>query len=1140
MSLKFYIGASGSGKTSRIEDDLTELAAADPDRQFILIVPDQSTLQAQKEMVLKNPNRGIMNIDVQSFGRLMHRIGDEVGYSSRLILDDTGKNLIIRKVAADISDSLPVIGKSFKRTGYVHEVKSVISEFEQYGISPSDMDGLLSVTSGKPYLNGKLKDIKLVYEKMRSFCEGKYITKEEKFDVLADGIKRSEKLKGAVVAFDGFTGFTPVQERVVYELMRKCSEVWMSIIMPAEEAESYRTDDDEHRLFSLSRKTIGAMEQLAKDAECDRIPDVYLQGSPVIRYKNRPALSALESGIFREHAVSYTDDPSAEVQLFVADDPAAEMREIFTRIAELTLEGGYAYRDIAVAVGSMDIYAPYLDELAAEFDIPIFADYSRKLYMTPFTEFLRSALETITCDFSYETVIHFLKSGMTGIDPDDISMLDNYLYATGIRGEKNYSRDFIRVPGYLKRRYPDDEDRVNAMKRINDIRKRFWDMLKPLIPVRKGKTASEITRAIYAYVTANECEKKLKAYAEEFAREGDIVRQKEYEQIYRYICELFEQIDSLLSDEVMDLKEYLEILKAGIEEIMIGVLPIDTDRVVIGDMQRTRFKPVKVLFAAGFNDGIIPGGNSSGGMISDLDREFLISSGFALSPTPRQQMYIQRLYIYHAMTRPSEKLILSYSSMDKTGGSLRPSYVLGVIKKILPGLSAAKASDRSGLDLIPGGRGSLSLISLLLCRYAAGLLSEDDRKLLNILVGEEKKNDSVLVNKLIENAFYSYASHPLSKKAVAMVYGREIACSISSLEKHAGCPYAHVLGFGMKLRERENSRFENVDMGTIYHEVLRIFFEKLAAEGKRISEISWEECEKILEEAVADAEGEFGAEIIFKDHRTSYQNRRLLRILKNSLKTLKRQLGNGRFVPYAAELPFEREIVTESGFKFKMRGRIDRVDTCDDGDKKLLKVTDYKSGKVQFDLPDLYMGLQLQLPVYLSEAKKAMEERFSGKEIVPAAYFYFSLKDPMIDCDKEGKGKTAEELETLKRMEMLPDGRFISEDGVPEALDTDAASSGVSENVKMKFKKDGSFASNAQVVSREEMDSILSFAEKKTDELAKDISDGNISIKPVEGACQYCSIREICRFEKKIPGFETVKKELKSDEAFKLICGKED
>ena len=125
-------------------------------------------------------------------------------------------------------------------------------------------------------------------------------------------------------------------------------------------------------------------------------------------------------------------------------------------------------------------------------------------------------------------------------------------------------------------------------------------------------------------------------------------------------------------------------------------------------------------------------------------------------------------------------------------------------------------------------------------------------------------------------------------------------------------------------------------------------------------------------------------------------------------------------------------------------------------------------------------------------------------------------------------------------MEMLPDGRFISEDGVPEALDTDAASSGVSENVKMKFKKDGSFASNAQVVSREEMDSILSFAEKKTDELAKDISDGNISIKPVEGACQYCSIREICRFEKKIPGFETVKKELKSDEAFKLICGKED
>ena len=57
--LKFYIGASGYGKTTKIIDDIIERSVNEPDRQFTIIVPDQFTMQTQKEVVLSHPRKGI-------------------------------------------------------------------------------------------------------------------------------------------------------------------------------------------------------------------------------------------------------------------------------------------------------------------------------------------------------------------------------------------------------------------------------------------------------------------------------------------------------------------------------------------------------------------------------------------------------------------------------------------------------------------------------------------------------------------------------------------------------------------------------------------------------------------------------------------------------------------------------------------------------------------------------------------------------------------------------------------------------------------------------------------------------------------------------------------------------------------------
>ena len=137
VSLRFYIGASGAGKSTALYREIIERSMKHPEQNFFLIVPDQFSMQTQAELVRLHPRKGIMNIDALSFSRLAHRVFEEVGEDARTVLDDTGKSLVIRRIAGGLKEKTTVIGPSLNKTGYVHEVKSVLSEFMQSGMGPT-------------------------------------------------------------------------------------------------------------------------------------------------------------------------------------------------------------------------------------------------------------------------------------------------------------------------------------------------------------------------------------------------------------------------------------------------------------------------------------------------------------------------------------------------------------------------------------------------------------------------------------------------------------------------------------------------------------------------------------------------------------------------------------------------------------------------------------------------------------------------------------------------------------------------------------------------------------------------------------------------------------------------------------------
>ena len=212
----------------------------------------------------------------------------------------------------------------------------------------------------------------------------------------------------------------------------------------------------------------------------------------------------------------------------------------------------------------------------------------------------------------------------------------------GIRGRKRWSSLFVRRG--------DSEEETELLARVNAAREAFMNTLSPLL-LDAAKTREHIEH-LYAFLTGSRTFERLCEWEDYFTKEGDLVRAKEYSQIYRLVMGLLEQIYDLIGEEEMTLQEFSDILDAGFGEIQVGTIPQNVDRIVVGDMERTRLKEIKVLFFLGVNDGNIPKGGSRGGIISDIDREFLAQGDFEIAPTPRQQMYIQRLYLYMNMTKP--------------------------------------------------------------------------------------------------------------------------------------------------------------------------------------------------------------------------------------------------------------------------------------------------------------------------------------------------------------------------------------------------------------------------------------------------------------------------------------------------------
>ena len=610
MSLQFIMGNSGAGKSRYAYEKILAEAARHPEKNYLIVVPEQFTMQTQKELVSLHPAGGILNIDILSFQRLAYRIFEETGGSLYPVLEETGKSLVVKRVAQEKKKELTILGSTLKRTGAVSQMKSLISELKQYQIAPSELDAWAEETGEKKLLAAKLKDTGVIYRAFEEYLENRYVTAEDVLEVLAGKLEESALIKNSEVLVDGFTGFTPVQIGVLGKLFRLCAKVYVTIIM--DEREDPYKKAIPHQLFAMSRQLVQQLMKAADEAGCPVEPEIWVRRSGHGRFQPGSTMDQLEQRLFRYGKRGFsgngiekrpesgteakTGNPAAGyeakqqgIYISVAPNPRAELEETVRLIRRMVREDGMRYQDFAVLTGDLSIYGTYAREIFEKCGVPYFVDEKHSVLMNPFVEFLRAAIEMVVQSFSYESVFRYLRCGLSSLNREETDAMENYVLALGIRGLKAYAETWTRGYRSIK---PDEVPQRNL------LREKFYAEVQPFAEEMKKKDATvrERTEALYALVVQNQIQEKLEERRCQFEQQGQEAFAKEYSQIYGIVMELLDKIVEVLGDEKMTLAEYQEILEAGFAEASVGIIPPTADQVLIGDNERSRLKDIRVLF----------------------------------------------------------------------------------------------------------------------------------------------------------------------------------------------------------------------------------------------------------------------------------------------------------------------------------------------------------------------------------------------------------------------------------------------------------------------------------------------------------------------------------------------------------------
>jgi ATP-dependent helicase/nuclease subunit B len=1073
--LSIVTGRSGSGKSHLLVDKVREeMAGREDGGKIYFLVPEQYTLQCERDLIEGLGLTGTLTIEVLSISRLTTRVLEECGGLTRQPMDQQGKLMLIRRVMMELEDSLAHLRSH--SGGMLEEIASLIENLKRNDLNIEDLIEAAEQMKDERLLR-KLRDMEQVYVGYQQVLAEGYVDPEESYLLLNEKLEHSKVFRGRKIFVDGFTQFSSQGLGLLEQLLALGND--LTLVLPFDER------PEEGSLFAAQA---GIIERLTSYCAHEKIK---IRREHLDKVYRQEELAFLQRNLFSFPHGSWDKEP-LNLEVFEARDREQESRYVAHKIACQIKAGDVNPRDITVMCDKLDDYYEPLARWFSAYGIPVHFDHKISLYQDSFISHVLRSLKLIGSFYSQSQWRQYLSSAYVSDDLTLREELENTVMRMGL------TRGALRE--YLKG--------IDCMKPLSGLEEQL----------KGAEKVEDMVLGLYHYLESQGAFTRLTEEREAHLVRRDFQLAARTAQVYGLLISVLEQMVSLMGKETLTLDEFLEILETGLGGKQLGEIPSGIDQVLVGSLPRSKSHDISFLYLLGFNEGIIPANIRESALLSHREADRLKEKGLDLGLDSASLYRKEKMDLYLAMAKANQGMFISYTRATMLGEGLQPSALVQRLKKMYPALNILVQQDD---ELLPITRQEG-------CVWPADALERGIEDTGLYLRGEELSEESRYnlqalyqggfkdtLDNLLSSEFSREPSLRLGREVATELYGPTPKMSISSLEKMAACPFSYFVAKGLKPVERKEGVVESSDLGTFFHESFYHYAQALAKDqlGWDIDEAERKKrMEKAMDMAVADDE----MIAVRKDPSFS----RYRKMADNSVRQMTEQLRHGSFEPSFFEVRFGKDeslppiyLQADESTTLELRGVIDRADVYREKEKAFVRLIDYKSGNKDFDFGLFYHGLSLQLAVYAKALHNAAEA-LGVQSVQVGAALYFHIDSQPVILEREDENELKEALR--KRFAMK--GLVLKDVELVGKMDGTETVSPTMQGVKLN--KNGSFGKNKHLVSAEELAIICQHGFSKAEEFAGRIVQGEVGVSPYrygadKSACTWCDYRSMCFFEEK-------------------------
>ncbi len=1051
----------------------------------VILVPEQYTLQAERDLIAGMGLPGLLNMDVISPTKLQTMVREWAGSSGLRPLDETGRAMAIHRALHACEEELTYyrgIGSLF---GAVPRMEQTLSELRESGLT-SEMLSMTARTAQSGARRARMQDLARIWQAYDELTAMRFDDPAAAWEGTCARLGKSGLWDGVSLYVYGFDMVRPDLRALIVAAASACAKVHVLLTMTEEKA-------PDGRIFRVQRESaMDTAEALRREGRSCAIRYTDL------RREDLPAeLTFLERNLFSEAPETWEEDPGEQVSLFAAANPTAEAWNAVSTLMTWH-ERGMPWKRMAVALGTESAMSSALTAALRKNGIPFF--YSRKDQASRHgvSRLLCAALDCISGGYRTESLLQAALSGFGALSREEGAALENYVTANGIeygqwrqpftRGEKAEEAEALR-------------------KRLLVPIERLHDAL------RDAEGAEESVRSVVAFLEEENICAQLRERQELLMAEGLYAEAVVDRQIWDLLMRILDQLQALLSGQRASLREMARFISGALERSRISSLPEDEEGVTIGEIGHMLPGETDALILMGMNDGVmdIP----DGGLLSDSERDCLMAAAGARVGLDRKRMVmIRQADYYRTMTLPEKFLRLSYSLRGEDGKARMPGEPVLELKRLFPHMEEDGGLRADGIPEHPrtpwmAVKGLGPLMREMRDGDREDLPGEWKTALRQLW---ERPEERLTIREMARRFLPDQEEEKIRPDTALRLFQAD-RVSISRLECYAGCPYQHFIKYGLRPVIQDAWEFTAAETGNFFHAALEGYI------NRAVREQEWPALEEdrvngLMDEVLSGLTEEWAKGPLSGDAGGVWQGEEYIRRVRHAASVLTRFAQNSDFRVVGTEIPFGQEeglppliLTLSDGTRVALQGKIDRLDAWDTPEGRYLRVMDLKSTPRELDPAKMDRGEQLQLMIYLRAARQSQPRGLA------AGAMYFPVQDG--DVNAEGP----EEADKKRIADVRLRGVALAEEKVIRAMDREISPFSVGK----VFNQDGSVSRSAPwALEARVLTELMEAAVERAGELCEGIRRGDIPAAPSvekEGrsACTWCDYLPVCKKRRERP-----------------------